>query len=117
TTDESRFDALHVELESRLATLPDKPRENARSTLVTLWHLAAGSALAAEDAAERPLPPLGPDAERRLRALIDRRLSGVPLAHLTGIQRFMGLDLFASDDALIPRVETEALVRGALEVL
>jgi release factor glutamine methyltransferase len=41
----------------------------------------------------------------------------VPLAHLTGIQRFMGLDLFASSDALIPRAETETLVRGALDAL
>lgn len=116
-TEGSRFDALHAELASRLATLPDKPVETARSTFVTLWHLAAGNSFAVESALERPLPPLDAEGERRLTALIDRRISGVPLAHLTGVQRFMGLDLFASDDALIPRVETEALVRGALEVL
>ncbi len=45
------------------------------------------------------------------------RAAGVPLAHLTGWQRFMGLDFHTSLDALIPRKETELLAAAALEIL
>jgi release factor glutamine methyltransferase len=46
--------------------------------------------------------------------LITQRLSGVPLAHLTERQRFMGLELLAGPDALIPRHETEMLAGAAI---
>jgi release factor glutamine methyltransferase len=116
-TERSKFSALSAELEARLSTLPDKPAETALSTLAALWHLATGRQLSTDAALAEPLPVLDEAAERRLAALIERRISGEPLAYITGVQRFMGLDLFASGDALIPRVETEALVTGALEVL
>jgi len=53
----------------------------------------------------------------RLRELILQRIAGIPLAYLTGRQHFMGLDLFAGREALIPRMETELLGWGALEAL
>lgn len=40
---------------------------------------------------------------------------GTPLAHLTGRQRFMGLELLSSPEALIPRKETEILATAAIE--
>jgi len=52
-----------------------------------------------------------------LEKLLERRLSGVPLAHLGGWQRFMGLELKAGPQALIPRKETEILGNAALECL
>ena len=104
-------------LAPRLQTLPDKPEETVEATLRTLWHLAGGQALSVEAAARVALTPLDATGEARLDALIDQRLAGTPLAHLSGRQHFMGLEMLASKDALIPRAETELLGRGALKVL
>lgn len=43
-----------------------------------------------------------------------RRLSGEPLAYILGHWEFYGLDLIVSPDVLIPRVDTEVLVREAI---
>ena len=101
----------------RLQTLPDKPEETVDATLRTLWHLAAGNALSVDAAMRAALAPLDPAAELRLDGLIDQRLSGTPLAHLSGRQHFMGLEMLAGKGALIPRAETELLGNTALEVL
>lgn len=50
-------------------------------------------------------------------ALLDRRASGVPLQHITGVQEFMGLEFKVSEKVLIPRQDTETLVEDAMEVL
>ncbi|MET0225220.1 MAG: peptide chain release factor N(5)-glutamine methyltransferase [Dokdonella sp.] len=97
-----------------LSLLPDKPEETAASTLAALRHAAAGAPLSAERALGVPPPPLDADAERQLDALIERRLAGVPLAHLTGRQAFLGLELLAEPAALVPRRETELLGRAAV---
>ena len=104
-------------LQARLQTLPDKPEETAASTLRVLWHLAAGQALSIEAADTTPLTALDAAAEARLAELTAQRLSGIPLAHLSGRQRFMGLEMLAGKDALIPRRETELLGHAALELL
>ena len=49
--------------------------------------------------------------------LLDRRISGVPVQHLTGKQEFWGLSLEVTPDVLIPRPETEHLVEVALDRL
>ncbi len=101
-------------LVSGLSVLPDKPEETPASALRALWHLAAGRALSAHAALEQPLSLLDAAQAARLDELIARRLSGAPLAYLTGWQRFMGLELMATPAALIPRAETEMLARAAL---
>ena len=53
----------------------------------------------------------------RLAALVDRRLDRVPVAYLTGIREFYGLDFEVTPDVLIPRPETELAVEAALEAL
>jgi len=60
------------------------------------------------------LPELDDQGLSKLADLVERRLSGIPLAHLTQRQHFMGLEFLAGPEALIPRVETEILVRAAL---
>jgi len=110
-----RFAALHATLEARLKILPDKPEEAIDATLRCLWQMAAGRAMSVDAALEAALPPLDDAAEARLQALIDQRLAGVPLAHLSGRQRFMGLEMLAGAAALIPRKETELLGRAALD--
>ncbi|WP_297921949.1 peptide chain release factor N(5)-glutamine methyltransferase [Metallibacterium sp.] len=112
------YAVLHARLAQYLVTLPDKPEETVESTLHALWHTAAGSprsAVAAMRDAPPPLPP-GPRTDAVV-ALVNRRLAGEPLAHLTGRQHFMGLEMLSAPQALIPRVETEMLGYAALELL
>src|SRR5688572_30469570 len=111
------YGAWHARLARELETLPDKPEETVEATLAALWLAAAGQSRSAASATGDPLPPLDADALARLEALVARRLAGIPLAHLTGRQRFMGLDLLAGPGALIPRAETELLARTALAQL
>jgi release factor glutamine methyltransferase len=97
-----------------LTTLPDQPAETVATTLAALWHAAAGNPLSVRRAAQAPLPMLEREAVTRLRDLVRRRIEGTPLAHLTGRQQFMGLELQAGAGALIPREETELLGKAAL---
>ncbi|WP_435237324.1 peptide chain release factor N(5)-glutamine methyltransferase [Psychromonas sp. PT13] len=50
-------------------------------------------------------------------ALVQKRINGVPVAHLTGIREFWSLPLKVNDSTLIPRPDTEILVEAALEIL
>jgi len=63
---------------------------------------------------DEPLPPALASA---LELLVGRRLSGEPLAYLTGRKEFFGLDLQVDDRVLVPRPDTETLVSWALELL
>lgn len=100
-----------------LEVLPDKPDETPANTLACLWNLAAGQRLAVSQIASTRLAELDEPAAAALKELIARRLSGVPLAHLTGRQDFMGIVLQASAAALVPRLETELLGWSALAKL
>ena len=113
--------ALHAqlteELAERLRTLPDKPDEKPEAALQALWRAAAGMPVSVRHALEGPLPNLDDAAQQRLRALVRARLDGTPLAHLVGLEEFMGVEFIASSEALIPRRETELLGFAALERL
>lgn len=104
-------------LRKELKTLPDKPEENSETTLKALWFRAAGDARSAGTAAALTVPELTAEQGEVLLALIEQRLSGTPLAHITGWQQFMGVDMPAGPQALVPRQETELLGRAALELL
>jgi len=108
------------ELTERLACtlgfLPDKPEETAQSTARALWFAAAGMPRSAQLANEGDLPALDGPAAARLAKLVERRIQGEPLAHLTGWQHFMGLELIAGSDALVPRRETEILAGEAVRL-
>src|SRR3954451_23125790 len=80
-----------------------------KASLRALWLAASGRGCTLPAAMHCPLPMLHPGEITRLKASIDRFVSGVPLAHLTGWWHFMGLDFLASPEALIPRPETERL--------
>lgn len=54
---------------------------------------------------------------RDVEELVDQRAEGVPLAYITGWQRFLGIDMIAAPGALIPREETELLGHAALEII
>jgi release factor glutamine methyltransferase len=111
------FRMLYDRLEHGLQTLPDKPEETADSTLRCLWHLAAGNPLSPDAAVEQPLHALTAEMQSSLLRLVEQRISGIPLGHLCGHQRFMGLELLAGPQALIPRRETELLARAVMDTL
>lgn len=103
------FDAQLSLLNAGLTCLPDKPEENPARTLRALWLLAAGTHAGLVAAERATLPVLDEAGAERLTRLVRRRLEGVPLAHLTGRQDFMGIEMLVSSAALIPRKETEIL--------
>ena len=52
----------------------------------------------------------------RYASLVDRRMTGEPIQHITGEVEFYGLPLRVTRDVLIPRPETEHLVEAAIEI-
>jgi release factor glutamine methyltransferase len=112
-----RFEALLDEMRGWLRTLSDKPEETPETTLRALWLLAAGRPMSAQAAAGEALCALNPAQDNYLQELVDQRLRGIPLAHLTGRQRFMGVELLAGPGVLIPRRETELLGLVAASLL
>jgi release factor glutamine methyltransferase len=57
---------------------------------------------------------LQPNIHEVFEALLNRRLSGEPMAYILGSREFYGLDLLVTPDTLIPRPDTETLVEAAL---
>ena len=53
----------------------------------------------------------------KVAALTERRISGEPVAYITGAWEFYGLPMFITTDVLIPRMDTELLVDAAGELL
>jgi len=60
---------------------------------------------------------LDPDTELRYRELTRMRAAGTPLAYLTGVREFYGLQLQVDARVLDPRPDTETLVDWALSLL
>ena len=57
------------------------------------------------------------DKETLYKEYIDKRLTHVPVQHITGSQCFMGLDFKVTPDVLVPRPDTEILVEEVLKDL
>ena len=55
--------------------------------------------------------------EQKAGELTRRRLSGEPVAYITGAWEFYGLPMTVTPDVLIPRMDTELLVDTAKEML
>lgn len=113
---EELFTQIKNKLDLKLHFLNDKPEETVESTLRACWFAASGSPKSAEEVIKHPLPELTEKQINILHELIDQRLKNVPLAHITGRQNFMGIELLSDNRALIPRKETEILGRKALEI-
>jgi release factor glutamine methyltransferase len=65
--------------------------------------------------AAHPERALTAEEARRIRALIERRAEGEPIAYIVGRREFYGLEFEVNASVLIPRPETELLVDLALE--
>jgi release factor glutamine methyltransferase len=61
--------------------------------------------------------PLTQAQQQQLVQLLQRRMSGEPLAYITGEKEFFGLPLRVDARVLVPRPDTETLVEWALELL
>lgn len=112
-----KFNELVNRVDKNLSILEDKPEESSESTVRTLWHLAAGNALSVQRALELDLPVLEAESLEKLEEYIKLREKGVPLAHITNRQQFMGIELIVGKDALVPRKETELLGYAALGLI
>ncbi len=53
---------------------------------------------------------------RRVQQMVERRIEGEPVAYITGIWEFYGVPLYITRDALIPRTDTEVLVKAAIDL-
>lgn len=58
-----------------------------------------------------------PEMADKVAALTERRISGEPVAYITGAWEFYGLPMYITSDVLIPRMDTELLVDAAKELL
>jgi len=114
TAHRETYDDLLQEVRCFWTPLADKPEETPEGVLCALWATACGEPVSVDRAACAPLPALDRQSYQRLRELIERRKAGVPLAHLTERQTFLGIEMLAGPEALIPRKETEILGRAAL---
>lgn len=111
------YRSLLAELEAFHQPQPDKPGETPEAVLRALWFCAAGAPRSVTRINGDPVPEIDAQAQERLLTLIRLKREGRPLAHLTGRQHFLGLELLAGSEALIPRAETELLGRAALDFL
>jgi release factor glutamine methyltransferase len=78
--------------------------------------LMAGGFVAAEEEAEELVAAAAGDRET-LEALVVRRLTGEPLAWITGTAPFCGLWIKVDPGVYVPRWQTEALAERAAELL
>lgn len=58
---------------------------------------------------------LQPEKEKEYFELLERRVSGMPVQHITGCQEFMSLTFKVNEHVLIPRQDTEILVETVIE--
>ena len=114
---EKVYKSFLTKLKKDLVILPDKQEENPKNTIHALWHFASGNPVSAVKAEKLQLPSLLPSQLPVLRKLVQSRLSGIPLAHLTERQHFMGLDYIVNKGDYIPRKETELLARTAIDTI
>jgi release factor glutamine methyltransferase len=59
---------------------------------------------------------LTPEQERFYRALLSRRAVQYPLAYLESVQEFFGREFAVNETVLIPRPETEEIIRAVLNL-
>ncbi len=110
------YQELLSHIKNNVQFLEDKPEENAETCLNALWLKAMGINKSVEAVKYEELNDLNDKQVVSLKQFIEKRISGIPVAHLTNRQNFMGLEFISDHRALIPRKETEILGKKALEV-
>lgn len=81
------------------------------------WLLEEATGVSRVQRVTHPQRPVESAERARLKAMLQRTLSGEPLQYVVGYANFRGLRISVTPDVLIPRPETEQLVERALERL
>lgn len=112
TTDPETVDGLLAESRSSLQKAGIEPASFEARLL--LAHVLSTSQTHLIAFGERPVSPT---QVASMRALVNARSAGQPVAYLLGSREFWSLRLRVNEHCLIPRPETEALVERALQRL
>jgi len=99
---------------STVGALQIRPQLDALDNRILLSHALGLSRVGLITQSERVLTG---EETQCLRALLERRLRGEPIAYIVGQREFFGLPFEVSDAVLIPRPDTELLVELALDRL
>lgn len=89
-----------------LASVSDTPRLDAELLLAHALGLGRNALLLQQ---RDLVPPPG------FGALVERRLTGEPVAYITGMRDFWTISLHVTPDVLIPRPDTETLIEAAVD--
>lgn len=103
-----RIDAALAEAAGKLAAVSDSPRLDAELLLARALDVPRSYLFA------HPDDSMDPDAAGRFFGALQKRLSGMPMAYITGVKEFWSMSLLVSPATLVPRPETEVLVEQAL---
>ena len=107
-TDTNRIDAVLLDATTRLGEISSSARLDAELLLCRSIDMPRSYLFA------HPEDTLDAGALERLNQLLHRRISGEPMAYITGTREFWSLELVVSPATLVPRPETELLVDLAL---
>ena len=94
---------------SQLQTISPSPGADASCLLCFVLDCSNAHLIA------RPEKELTPQQAAAFAELLKRRLTGEPIAYITGAKEFWSLSLKINQDVLIPRPETETLVEFAVD--
>ena len=107
-TDEKAIDAAISEATDELSAVSDSARLEAELLVARSINMPRSYLFA------HPEDLLDESAIQRLDESVERRVSGEPMAYITGVKEFWSLELMVSPATLVPRPETELLVDLAL---
>lgn len=107
-SDEKAIDAAISDAASDLSAVSDSARLEAELLVARSINMPRSYLFA------HPEDLLDESALERLDESVERRVSGEPMAYITGVREFWSLELMVSPATLVPRPETELLVDLAL---
>lgn len=102
------IEATLSEASRRLQTVTQSPRLDAEILLSMVLERARSHLRA------WPEKRLTPEQQQHFETLLQQRLSGIPVAYLTGRREFWSREFEVNPDVLIPRPDTELLIERAL---
>lgn len=106
-----RIDEALVGARDALEPVSESPRLDAELLLARALDVTRSFLIAHAD------EEIDSDAAKRFAAAIDQRVSGIPLAYITGVKEFWSMDLTVTPATLVPRPDTEILVDHALRLI
>jgi release factor glutamine methyltransferase len=114
---EKIFKNLLSILDKNLSILPDKCEETSENTLRALWLTASGYRVSPIVAETLDLPSLSSKKIELLNEFVQKRIDGIPLAHITERQNFFNIDLILAFGSYIPRKDTELLAKTTIDLI